>query len=70
MFGYLTVHSHYSLLRGVAKVPDLLERAKGAGCDAIALTDTHNLYGAVEFYKKAKDAGIRPDFGCYFVCPW
>ena len=62
-FGYLNTHSHYSLLRGVAKVPALLERAKAAGCDAIALTDTHNLYGAVEFYKKAKDADIRPILG-------
>ena len=63
MFGYLNTHSHYSLLRGVAKVPALLEKAKEAGCDAIALTDTHNLYGAIEFYKKAKDIGIRPIFG-------
>ena len=63
MFGYLNTHSHYSLLRGVAKVPALLERAKVAGCDAIALTDTHNLYGAIEFYKKARDAGIRPILG-------
>ena len=63
MFGYLNTHSHYSLLRGVAKVPALLEKAKAAGCDAIALTDTHNLYGAIEFYKKARDMGIRPILG-------
>ena len=62
-FGYLNVHSHYSLLRGVAKVPALLEKAKAAGCDAIALTDTHNLYGAIGFYKKARDMGIRPILG-------
>ncbi len=62
-FGYLNTHSHYSLLRGVAKVPALLERAKEAGCDAIALTDTHNLYGAIDFYKKAQEAGIRPILG-------
>lgn len=63
MFGYLNVHSHYSLLRGVAKVPALLEKAKATGCDAIALTDTHNLYGAIGFYKKARDMGIRPILG-------
>ena len=63
MFGYLNTHSHYSLLRGVAKVPALLEKAKEAGCDAIALTDTHNLYGAIEFYKKAREADIRPILG-------
>ena len=63
MFGYLNTHSHYSLLRGIAKVPALLEKAKATGCDAIALTDTHNLYGAIEFYKEARDMGIRPILG-------
>lgn len=63
MFGYVNVHSHYSLLRGVAKVPKIVKKAKEAGCDAIALTDTHNMYGAVEFYKKALDEGIRPILG-------
>ena len=63
MFGHLNVHSHYSLLRGIAKVPDLLEKAKESGCDALALTDSHNMYGAIEFYKKARDVGIRPILG-------
>lgn len=63
MFGYLNVHSHYSLLRGVSKVSKILEKAKEAGCDAVALTDTHNMYGAVEFYKQARDASIRPILG-------
>ena len=63
MFGYLNVHSHYSLLRGVAKIPELLRQAKENGCDAIALTDTHNMYGAIEFYKQAKKDGIRPILG-------
>ena len=63
MFGYLNVHSHYSLLRGVAKVPEILKKAKEAGCDAIALTDTNNMYGAIEFYKKAQKMGIRPILG-------
>ena len=63
MFGYLNTHSHYSLLRGIAKVDDLLEKAKDAGCDAIALTDTNNMYGAIEFHKKAEKIGIRPIFG-------
>ena len=63
MFGYLNTHSHYSLLRGIAKVPHLLERAKEAGCDAIALTDTNNMYGAIEFYKQARKMDIRPILG-------
>ena len=62
-FGYLNVHSHYSLLRGIAKVPKILEKAKEMGCDTVALTDTHNMYGAVEFYKKAKDMDMRPILG-------
>ena len=57
------MHSHYSLLRGVAKVSDILKKAKEARCDAIALTDTHSMYGAIEFYKQAQDAGIRPILG-------
>ena len=63
MFGYLNTHSHYSLLRGIAKVPHLLEKAKEAGCDAIALTDTNNMYGAIEFYKQARKMDIRPILG-------
>ena len=63
MFGYLNVHSHYSLLRGIAKIPNILKKAKEEKCDAVALTDTHNMYGAVEFYKQAKKADIRPILG-------
>ncbi len=63
MFGYLNTHSHYSLLRGIAKVDKLVQKAKEAGCDAIALTDTNNMYGAIEFYKQAKKHGIRPVLG-------
>ena len=63
MFGYLNVHSHYSLLRGVAKVSSLLDVAKKENCDALGLTDTNNMYGAIEFYKKAKDVGIQPILG-------
>ncbi len=62
-FTHLHVHSHYSLLDGLAKVPDLVARAKEFGMDAIALTDHGVLYGAVEFYKTAKKAGIKPILG-------
>ena len=63
MFGHLHVHSHYSLLRGVSKISHILKKAKESDCDAVALTDTHNLYGAIEFYKKACDEGVRPILG-------
>ena len=62
-FTHLHVHSHYSLLDGLAKIPDLVKRTKELGMDAIALTDHGVLYGAVEFYKAAKKAGIKPILG-------
>lgn len=62
-FVHLHTHSHYSLLDGLPKIDELVERTKELGMDAIALTDHGNLYGAVEFFKKAKAAGIKPIFG-------
>jgi len=62
-FVHLHTHSHYSLLDGLAKIDDLIDRAKELGMEALALTDHGNLYGAVEFYVKAKKAGIKPLLG-------
>ena len=59
----LHVHSHYSLLKALPKIPDLVARAKEEGCDALALTDLGNLYGAIEFYKECKKQGIKPIIG-------
>ena len=47
----LHVHSHYSLLKALPKIPDLVQKAKEAGCESLALTDLDNLYGAIEFIK-------------------
>ncbi len=65
-FTHLHTHSHYSLLEALPKVPDLVEKAKKEGMDALALTDSGNLYGAIEFYKECKDAGIKPIIGVDF----
>ena len=69
-FTHLHTHSHYSLLDGLSKVPELVARTKELGMDSIALTDHGVLYGAIEFYKSAKKAGIKPILGCEtYVAP-
>lgn len=69
-FTHLHVHSHYSLLDGLAKIDDLLDEAKNLGMDSLAITDHGVLYGAVEFFVKAKEKGIKPIIGCeMYVTP-
>ena len=63
-FTHLHVHSHYSLLDGMSKIDELLDLTKKMGLEALALTDHGVLYGAIEFYTKAKDKGIKPIIGC------
>lgn len=63
-FTHLHTHSHFSLLDGLSKIDDLIARAKELGMDALGITDHGNLYGTIEFYKKAKKAGIKPIIGC------
>ncbi len=60
---HLHTHSHYSLLDGLSKVPELVARAKELGMPALALTDHGNLYGAIEFYQECTKAGIKPIVG-------
>jgi DNA polymerase-3 subunit alpha len=62
-FTHLHVHSHYSLLDGLPRVDQILDYAKEMNMDSVALTDHGVLYGAVEFYKKAKERGIKPILG-------
>ena len=62
-FTHLHVHSHYSLLDGLPKIDELLDYVKKLGMDSVAITDHGVLYGAVEFYKKAKERGIKPIIG-------
>lgn len=62
-FAHLHCHTHYSLLDGASKIPELVKRTKELGMNSLAITDHGNLYGALEFYMKAKDAGINPILG-------
>ncbi|MBI3572773.1 MAG: DNA polymerase III subunit alpha [Candidatus Kerfeldbacteria bacterium] len=62
-FVHLHVHSHYSLLDGLPKIDDLVHFAKAQGATAVALTDHGVMYGIVEFYQKAKAAGLKPILG-------
>jgi len=69
-FSHLHTHSHYSLLEALPKIDVLIEAAKADGQEALALTDNGNMYGAIEFYKEAKDAGLKPILGVdFFVAP-
>ena len=68
-FVHLHLHTEYSLLDGVGKIDDYLDRAKELGMQAIAITDHGNLFGALEFYKKARKKGIKPIIGMEaYVC--
>ncbi len=62
-FIHLHTHSHYSFLQALPKVDELVEKAKREGMGALALTDAGNMHGAIEFYKVATKAGVKPILG-------
>ena len=62
-FCHLHVHSDYSLLDGAAKVSKLVKSAAKMGMSSLALTDHGNMFGAVDFYRKARKAGVKPILG-------
>src|SRR5256714_15580267 len=62
-FAHLHLHTHYSLLDGFNRIPQLAEQTKKLGMTAVAVTDHGNLYGAVEFYTRCKERGINPATG-------
>src|ERR1043165_3088853 len=62
-FVHLHCHSHYSLLDGANRIPELVKQAKALGMNAIALTDHGNLYGAIEFYRECREHGLNPIIG-------
>ena len=63
-FVHLHTHSQYSLLDGACRLDSVLELAKEFRMPALAITDHGNMFGAIEFYKKATQAGIKPIIGC------
>lgn len=69
-FTHLHVHTEYSLLDGVNRVPKLFEKIKALGMDSVALTDHGVMYGVPEFWKYSKDFGVKPIYGCeIYVAP-
>jgi DNA polymerase-3 subunit alpha len=62
-FVHLHCHTHYSLLDGASRIPELIAHVKGLGMSAVAITDHGNLYGAIEFYRECKAAGLNPIIG-------
>ncbi|MCA8994561.1 MAG: DNA polymerase III subunit alpha [Planctomycetaceae bacterium] len=62
-FAHLHCHTHYSLLDGANKIPDLVKQVKNLGMDSCAITDHGNLYGALEFYQTCKANDVNPILG-------
>jgi DNA polymerase-3 subunit alpha len=64
MFTHLHVHTEYSLLDGLCRIQPVIARAKELGMNSLAITDHGSMYGVIEFYLTAKEAGIKPIIGC------
>ena len=69
-FAHLHVHTEYSLLDGSNKIKEYVRRVKELGMDSAAITDHGVMYGVIDFYRAAKEAGIKPIIGCeVYVAP-
>ena len=69
-FTHLHVHTEYSLLDGSSKIKELTARAKELGMDSMAITDHGVMYGVIDFYRAAREVGIKPILGCeVYVAP-
>lgn len=70
MFIHLHIHTEYSLLDGMCRIPDLIATAKEMGMNSLAITDHGSMHGVIEFYLQAKKSGIKPIIGCeFYVAP-
>ncbi|MBA5866068.1 MAG: DNA polymerase III subunit alpha [Nitrospira sp. CR1.3] len=63
-FVHLHLHTQFSLLDGANQITPLVQQIKAFGQPAVAMTDHGNMFGAIEFYRKAKEAGVKPIIGC------
>ena len=69
-FAHLHVHTEYSLLDGSNKIKEYVARVKELGMNSAAITDHGVMYGVIDFYRAAKEAGIKPILGCeVYVAP-
>ena len=69
-FTHLHVHTEYSLLDGSCKIKELAAKAKDLGMDSLAITDHGVMYGVIDFYRAAREVGIKPIIGCeVYVAP-
>lgn len=69
-FTHLHVHTEYSLLDGSCKIKELVQCAKDLGMDSMAVTDHGVMYGVIDFYRAAREVGIKPIIGCeVYVAP-
>ncbi|MCI8947675.1 MAG: DNA polymerase III subunit alpha [Lachnospiraceae bacterium] len=69
-FAHLHVHTEYSLLDGSNKIKEYVKRVKELGMDSAAITDHGVMYGVIDFYRAAREAGINPVIGCeVYVAP-
>ena len=64
LYTHLHLHTEYSLLDGLCRIPLLMEQARDLGMESMALTDHGNLYGAIDFYSSARKSGVKPIIGC------
>src|SRR5690606_24368369 len=64
LFVHLRIHSEFSVVDGIGRIPDLVAKAAEFGQPAMAITDLSNLFGLIKFYKAARKTGIKPIAGC------
>ena len=63
-FTHLHVHTEYSMLDGISRIPELVDRTGQLGMESLAITDHGTFYGVVDFYSACREAGIKPIIGC------